>query len=91
MPVDLKGRLEVIVDVVAPDLKSSVQNYAALGRRYVAGADIDGRIVVGEYDRQAFQVRASSQTLLEIAQGSPRQSVLLAAMIADYQKATGGK
>jgi hypothetical protein len=62
-----------------------------LGAKYVAGADIDGWIVVGEVNGQSFQIRASNQTLLEMAQGNPRQTDSLAAMIADYEKATKRK
>lgn len=88
LPIDLGGQLEASADVVAPDLKSSVQNYATRGKQNVAGAEINGWIVVGECNKQPFLVRASNQTLLEIAQGNPRQSSSLPAMIADYQKAT---
>jgi len=87
LPVDLAGRIEATAAIAAPDLKSSVQNYAALGRKYVAGADIDGWIVVGEVNGQPFGIRASSQTLLEIAQGNPRQRESLAGLIREYEDA----
>jgi hypothetical protein len=88
MPIDLKGQLEASVEIGSPDLKSSVQNYPLLGAKYVAGADFDGWIVVGEVNGQPFQVRASSQTLLEIAQGNARQRDSFPDMITDYEKAS---
>jgi hypothetical protein len=86
LPINLNGQLEISADVGSPDLKSSVQSYPLLGAKYVAGADIDGWIVVGEVNGQTFQVRAANQNLLEIAQGNARQRDSFQEMIADYDK-----
>ena len=91
LPISLNGKLETSSEIESPDVKSSVQNYPSLGAKYVAGADIDGWIVIGEVGGQPFQIRASSQTLLEIAQVSGRQRESFAEMVADYEKATKRK
>jgi hypothetical protein len=85
---ELRGRIEVSGPVGAADLHARILNLAALGERYGNGADMDGWIVVGKLRDRVFGIRASSQTLLEIAEASPRQAENLAKMIADYERAT---
>jgi hypothetical protein len=82
-----RGRIEVVGPVDAGELKARVLNLAALGERYGSGADLDGWIVIGKFNGRVFDVRASNQTLLEIAQTNPRQSQTLTQMVAEYEKA----
>lgn len=82
----LKGRIEVSGPVNAHDLHARILNLAALGQRYGNGADMDGWIVVGKVENKLFGVRASNQTLLEIAEENPRQTESLTQMIADYDR-----
>ena len=65
--LNMEGGIEVKGEVDAPELKSNVQNYAALRQRYVSGAEIFGWVVVGKVGPQAFGMRASNQTLQDIA------------------------
>ena len=83
VPVELKGDLEVSGTVDAPPLDAHITNLG--GVRYVHGSDIDGWIVVGEVSNQWFQVRASRQRLLDLAERKPEQ---LAEMIAAYDDST---
>jgi hypothetical protein len=83
---EFRGRIDVTGPVDAEDLHSRIRNFAALGERYGSGADMDGWIVVGKFEGLIFDIRASSQTLLEIAQGNRRQVQNLAQMIPDYDK-----
>ena len=82
-PVELHGNLEVKGEVDAPPIRANVQYYAALDRSYVSGGDIDGWIVIGEYQGRAFQVRASRQRLLDLAE---RNRATLDTMVADYER-----
>jgi hypothetical protein len=82
-----RGRIEISGPVNAAELRARIVNLAGLGQVYGSGADLDGWIVVGKIDNRIFDVRASNQTLLEIAQENPRQSQSLAEMVADYEKA----
>lgn len=86
VPVDFRGRMEVIGPIYSRELKANIQNYALAGIRHASGADMEGWIIVGSLDNKTFQVRASSQALLEIAQENPRQTQSLQAMIAEYEK-----
>jgi hypothetical protein len=70
----LRGRIEV----------SGPVNLAALGRQSGRGADMDGWIVVGKAGGRVFGVRASSQTLLAVAQNDSRQNEALADLIEQY-------
>jgi hypothetical protein len=83
---EFRGRIEVAGPVDAAELKARVTNYALLREQYGTGADLDGWIVIGRYNGQVFDIRASSQTLLEIAQANPRQSQTLSQMIEDYER-----
>jgi hypothetical protein len=83
---ELHGRIEISGPVGAADLHARILNLATLGRRYGKGADMDGWIVIGKLREQVFGIRASSQTLLEIAQENPRQTESLARMVADYEQ-----
>jgi hypothetical protein len=85
--VEFRNRIEVVGPVQANELKASIQNYASLGLMYGSGADMDGWIVVGSLNGKIFDLRASSQTLLEIAQENKRQQESLVAMVAAYHKA----
>ena len=53
------------------------------GFEHVAGADIDGWIVIGEYEGKPFQVRASRQKLLDLAE---KERPTLDAMVAEYEE-----
>jgi hypothetical protein len=83
---EFRGRIEVIGPVDAVDLRARIINIAEMGRRYGRGAEMDGWIVIGEADGRVFDIRASSQTLLEIAQANPRQSQSLKQMELDYEE-----
>jgi hypothetical protein len=80
----LRGRLEVTGPVAAHNLHARMLNLAALGRQYGRGADMDGWIVVGRAGDQVFGMRASSQTLLAVAQNDSRQNETLADLIEQY-------
>jgi hypothetical protein len=84
--VELHGLLEVEGSVIAPDLKLSVLNLAALGQRYQSGAEIDGWIVLGTYRGTRFGVRAANQTLLDIVEANGRQTESMEELIADYDR-----
>ena len=84
-----RGRIEISGPVDAAELRARIVNLAGLGQVYGSGADLDGWIVVGKVDNRIFDIRASNQTLLEIAQGNERQAQSLAEMIGDYEKALG--
>jgi hypothetical protein len=88
IPVEMKGLIEVKGYVQSPLIKLNEQNYAALGQRYASGLQMVGWIVRGKFNGQVFQVRASDQTLLEIAQGNPRQPISLDSLIAESEKET---
>src|SRR5882724_6908136 len=79
--VELHGNLEVTGEVDAPPLDANIRNYAALGVAYVSGADIDGWIVIGEFEGNVFQTRASRQVLLDLANNQPET---LQTMVAAY-------
>jgi hypothetical protein len=79
VPVEFRGNLEVKGTVDAPSIRASVHRFG--GVEYSSGADIDGWIVIGEYEGQAFQVRASRQRLLDLAE---KDRASLDAMAADY-------
>src|SRR4051812_22556539 len=84
--VHFRGRIEVAGPVDAPDLRARIVNLAEYGTRFVKGADMDGWIVIGRVNEdQVFDVRASSQTLLEIAHENPRQAQTLNHLISDYE------
>jgi hypothetical protein len=83
--VKMNGLIDAEGAVVAPDIKSRVLNLEALRERYSSGAEHDGWIVIGSYGGQRFGVRASSQTLLDIAQGTnPRLIDSFPKMTAAY-------
>jgi hypothetical protein len=84
IPVEMKGLIEITGYVQSPIIKSNEQIYAALGERYASGIKMFGWIVRGKASGQVFQVCASNQTLLEIAQSNPRQSYKLDNLIAQY-------
>ena len=86
LPITFNGNIDVTVRVDAPNLNSSVLNLAALRERYVSGAEIEGWVVVGEMNGQAFQAKASRQPLLDLLlrRNHPES---LPAMIAEYDKA----
>ena len=86
IPVEMKGLIEVNGYVQSPLIKLNEQNYAALGQRYASGLQMVGWIVRGKFNSQIFQVRASDQTLLEIAQANPRQPISLESLIAETDK-----
>jgi hypothetical protein len=86
IPVEMKGLIEVNGYVQSPLIKLNEQNYAALGQRYASGLQMVGWIVRGKFNSQIFQVRASDQTLLEIAQANPRQPISLESLIAETEK-----
>lgn len=87
IPVEMKGQIEIKGYVESPLIKMNEQNYAALGQHYASGLQMIGWIVRGKLNGQIFQVRASDQTLLEIAQANPRQSITLDALITELQQA----
>lgn len=89
IPVEMKGLIEVKGYVQSPVVKLNEQNYAALGEHYASGLKMIGWIVRGKLNGQVFQVRASDQTLLEIAQGNPRQPVNLEVLIAESDQTKG--
>lgn len=88
IPVEMQGLIEVQGYVQSPLIKLNEKNYAALGQHYASGLQMIGWIVRGKFDGQTFQVRASDQTLLEIAQGNPRRPISLEFLIAEYNKET---
>ena len=81
----LRGRLEINGPVAAVDLHARMTNFAALGRFYSHGADMDGWIVIGSVDDQVFGMAASSRTLEAIARGDPNQPERLSDMVNGYQ------
>lgn len=91
IPVEMKGLIEVTGYVQSPLIKMNEQNYAALGQHYASGLQMAGWIVRGKFDGQIFQVRASDQTLLEIAQGNARQPVTLEALISELPRTSRPK
>jgi hypothetical protein len=91
IPIEMKRLIEVKGYVQSPLIKMNEQNYAALGQRYASGLQMMGWIVRGKFNGQIFQVRASDQTLLEIAQANPRQPITLEALITEYEKANRSK
>jgi hypothetical protein len=86
IPVEMKGLIEVKGYVQSPLIKLNEQNYAALGQYYAKGLRMIGWIVRGKFNGHVFQVRASDQTLLEIAQGNPRQSLTLERLISESER-----
>lgn len=86
IPVEMKGLIEVSGYVQSPAIKLNEQHYAALGEHRVSGLRMVGWIVRGKLHGQVFQARASDQTLLEIAQGNPRQPIDLEALIAESEQ-----
>ncbi len=86
IPVEMKGLIEVKGYVQSPLIKLNEQNYAALGQRYGSGLQMVGWIVRGKFNSQIFQIRASDQTLLEIAQGNPRQPITLESLIIESEQ-----
>jgi hypothetical protein len=82
LPVVFGNRMEITGEIPAPSIKSNEQNYALSGRRCSSGAVMDGWIVIGRVGSHVFDARASSQTLLDIAQDNGRQPESLQAMIA---------
>ena len=85
----LNGLLEVKGTFPSRTLAANTQNYPLIGEGYASGADMDGWIVIGKSQGFEFGVCASNQTLLEIAQGNPRQHESFAAMVDAYDKAHG--
>ena len=83
IPVEFHGDLEVKGEVDAPRIRANVQYYASLGVGYSSGTDIDGWIVIGEYAGRPFQVRASRQRLLDLAE---RDRPILDEMVAEYHR-----
>jgi len=83
---EFRGRIELSGPVDAGDLHARILNLAPLGPRYGRRADMDGWIVVGKLQNRIFDIRASSQTLLEIAQENPRQTESFTSMISDYER-----
>ena len=81
LPVVFGNRIEITGEIPAPSIKSNEKNYALSGRRYSSGTVMDGWIVIGRVGSQVFDVRASSQALLDIAQDNGRQPESLQAMI----------
>ena len=86
LPINFSGQLAVVARVDAPDLKSSVVNFAALGQQYVAGAEMDGWAVVGEVGGKTFQTKASRQPLLDTLLRPGPES--METMLAAYLNAT---
>lgn len=84
---EFRGRLEMSAPIQARDLRARVRYLAPFGTIYGKGATIDGWIVVGSSDDGVFGIKASSQTLLEIAQEHERQPQSLGQMIAEYDTA----
>jgi hypothetical protein len=80
IPVELNGNLEVSGTIDAPPLEGHTSRIA--GVQMVHGSDIDGWIVIGEINNQRFQVRASRQRLLDLAQNGADQ---LDEMTAEYE------
>ena len=70
--------------VAAHDLHARMINLSALGQQYERGADMDGWIVVGKVGDRVFGIRASSQTLLALAQNDSRQDETLAGLVDQY-------
>ncbi len=65
-------------------LGANITHYQLAGVEYASGADMIGWIVVGYSQGQRFGVAASSQELLQVANGQSRQS--FEQMIAAYEK-----
>lgn len=86
IPLEMKGLIEVSGYVQSPSIKLNEQHYAALGEHRVSGLKMVGWIVRGKLQGEVFQARASDQTLLEIAQGNPRQPIDLDALIAESEQ-----
>ena len=80
------GRMEVVGPVTAQPLSARVVSLPDIGQMYGRGSDIDGWIVVGRLDDEIFDIRASNQTLLAIAQGDPRQEQTLTDLVYSYEK-----
>jgi hypothetical protein len=80
----LRGRLEISGPVAARDLHARMVNLVALGQQYGQGADMDGWIVIGKAGDRVFGLRASSQTLLAVAQNDSGQNETLVDLIEQY-------
>lgn len=81
VPVEFRGNLEIKGTIDAPSIRASVRNYGGVG--HVSGGDIDGWIAIGEYEGKPFQVRASRQKLLDLAE---YDRATLDAMVAEYDR-----
>ncbi|MFL6516431.1 MAG: hypothetical protein ACJ8M1_15550 [Chthoniobacterales bacterium] len=80
IPVQLNRNLEVSGTIDAPPLGGHTTRIG--GFQSAHGADIDGWIVSGEINNQRFQMRASRQRLLDLAENHPNE---LDEMISDYE------
>ena len=85
VPVAMNGQIEVTGYVQSPVIRLHEQNYAVLGIQRASGLKMIGWIVRGKFQGRVFQTRASNQTLLEIAEGNPRQPFNLADLIQASQ------
>lgn len=81
----LDGLIEKSGEIYAPDLKGNLVNLPLINDGYGSGALMEGWVIVGTHATREFDVRASSQGLLDLANNRGEFS----ALITDYEKRTG--
>jgi len=84
LAVNLRGTSSANSKVKMAALKSDPTRRAPYGYVLTGVGDMEGWIATAQTNGKAFQVRASSPVLLDVAQGKSQDS--LNAMIADYEK-----
>ena len=81
---EFHNEIELIGAFASRNLKSNVQHYEPLGVDSASGNDMIGWVVLGYSNGDLFGVAASSQELLQLAQGQSHLS--FQKMIADYER-----
>jgi hypothetical protein len=86
LTINLRGASTATGKVDVPGLKSDPYKRAPKGFAYVGVGDAEGWIVAASSKGRIFQTRASSDALLNAAQGNS-----LKAMVADYEERSAGR
>ncbi len=81
---EFHNEIELIGAFASRNLKSNVQHYEALGVDSASGDDMIGWVVLGYSNGDIFGVAASSQELLQLAQGQSYLS--FQKLIAEYER-----
>src|SRR5438874_3979473 len=80
---EFHNEIELTGGFASRNLKSNVEHYQALGVGSASGDDMIGWVVLGYSNGDVFGVAASSQELLQLAQGQSHLS--FQSMIAEYE------